>query len=488
MNSNEKEIRFVDIAARLLRSLKLLVSLVLVFALLGAAFGAYKGLNAEKNATVTADDVKKAETDLKKAEKDVTNAQKALDKRLDVEIPDAETKVERAELLIQRRQSYIDNSLYYSMDPFHRGVSRLTFYVETENEYNPNAPWMTVDPQASIVTAYTRIYSVDTEILDNIRTIMDTDAEIQYIRELISVTDVSDQFVEIVVYYDDAQVAESVVNYLYETLMDRLNGSVGNYSANIIGRFTGYEVDWAMNDSHATNEDNLFSAEQALSTSVENLQSLNDGVADLEQAITDAQTARTEAQKNLDKLRTEMEDSSVNAKNIFKRTVKYGVIFAVLGLLIGCAIVLFACLFDNRVQVLGDITSRFDIPVLGVLPREKKHLFEKTICRLEGESSIGMDAAASATAQSILSVIGEKSACLISSVGNSVSEKLSPYVGDKVKVCGNILEDAEAVKALKNYDTVILVEQRGSSELELIDAEIKRAETLGKSISGLVLI
>ena len=242
IKNSEIEIRISDLLASLLKAFKPILCLTLVLALLGGAWGVYKTIDAAKNPSVTEDDVKNAENAVKKAEDNLTNAEKSLTRLLEIEIPDAETKVVRAEQLVQRRQEYIDNSIYYAMNPFHRGVSRVTLFVDTDTEVNPNSPWMSVNPQSSIVIAYTRIYPFDSDILDNIRSIMKTDADLQYINELVSVSNVSNQFVEIRVYHEDAKVAESVVNYLYETLLDRLKGSVGDFSANVISRFTGYDV------------------------------------------------------------------------------------------------------------------------------------------------------------------------------------------------------------------------------------------------------
>ena len=92
MNNTETEIRFSDLYAMLLKSCKTIVCVVLIFAILGGCFGVYKGLNAAKTATVTEEDVEKAEKAVKTAQTKVTNAEKALDKLLNVTIPDAERK------------------------------------------------------------------------------------------------------------------------------------------------------------------------------------------------------------------------------------------------------------------------------------------------------------------------------------------------------------------------------------------------------------
>ena len=486
MDKKEIELRLADVLAIVLKAVKPVICIALAAALLLGAFGAYRALNAEKNATVTQNDLDFAAEDVERAAAAVTKAQRDLTKRLNIEIPDAETKVKRAEQLVERRRSYIDNSLYYALDPFNYGVSRLTFYIETDENISGN-PWNPVSPQSSIATAYTNIYSVDNEILNNVREIMNTDADIRYIRELVSVSNVSDQFVQITVYHTDAQVAQNVVDYLYDSLMERLNGSVGNFSANIIGRFTGYEVDWTMNENHALSEDNLVSAERALSDAEDNVTALNDGVSDLEKAIVDAETALSDAESALAKLQKKYDESKLNTANVLKRTLRYAVIGLVAGLIGGCLLAAAIGVFGRKLQNRSAVLSRYSFPIVGILPRPKKLLFGNLIRRLEGDPELSFEDAARATAQSLLGVSQGRRTCLVSTEGAAVIDELVPYIGKSVGVCGNILKDAEAVKALDDYDSVVLVERRGSSNLDAIENEVTRAKVLGKDILGCVL-
>ena len=57
----------------------------------------------------------------------------------------------------------------------------------------------------------------------------------------------------------------------------------------------------------------------------------------------------------------------------------------------------------------------------------------------------------------------------------------------KLAVCGDILRDPAAVKALADYDSVVLVEERESSRIDQIDGEVQQLKTLGKEILGVVL-
>ena len=487
MNNKEIELRIPDLVAMLLKGFRLILCLTLIAALLGGAYGVYSALNTDEKERITTEDVKNAEYAVTSAETAISSAEKALTKRLEIEIPEAERKMDRAEQLIQHRQEYLDNSLYYKMNPFERGVSRLTFYVETNFTVDPDVASIVEDPQTSIVLAYTSIYPFDSEILERVRAIMHTDAEKQYIEELISVSNIANRFVEIRVYHEDAQIAEQVVTYLYQTMLSRLKGSVAEHSANVIGTFTGYEVDWAMNDSHTTNEDSLISAERAWADAEESLQNLNNGITDLEQAIQDAKENLAEVQKKLEEVREAYRNTEPNLSNVAKKAAKYGAIGLIIGLILGCGIVLVFALFGGKIQNQSNVLNRYAFPLIGVLPRTKRVWFDKAIRKLEGEPIGDFEATAQATAQSLLSRIGERKVCLVSSESNSIAEKLAAYTEGRVTVLGNILKNPDAVKELSSFDGIVLVEQRGTSRVDLIDGEVLRAEALGKEILGIVL-
>ena len=121
-------------------------------------------------------------------------------------------------------------------------------------------------------------------------------------------------------------------------------------------------------------------------------------------------------------------------------------------------------------------------------PKKKRRWFEKTIRRLEGEPDQDYETAGRAAAQSLLSVIGQRKAALVSSEGKDLIRDIVPFVGDKIPVCGDMLKDADAVKAAEQYEGFVLVEAKGQSRLDQIDAEVRRIQALGKEVEGIVLL
>lgn len=480
MNNREIEIRIADLFAAVLKAAKPILCFALILALLGAGYGLRKANSYARTETGELEAVEKAQKLVETTELQLSLAERALERYNEVEYPNAEKKYEHAQMMVEQRQNYIDESIYQSLDPFNCGVSTLTFYIETEDiqiEADPNSPWLALDPRATIAMACTQVISQDDRILEKVQEIMGIHTEIRFVKELVSVSKVSDQFVEIRAYNQDANVAEKVVDYLYQTIIERLDGKVDPFTANVISRFTGYDVIWSMNDRQISNEDKLLSAERALTDAETRRQTLLDRSQEKEEAVSEAKDALKAAQSDL---------RNIRFKTQYPALI-YALAFLALGLVIGCFAAAFFAIVSSRLQNQSVVLSRYSFPILGVLPHGKKRWFAAKIRALEGDPETGRESAACVAAQNVMDVASGKKACLISTLGSGAAEEFAPYLNGKLAVCGDILRDPAAVKALADYDSVVLVEERESSRIDQIDGEVQQLKTLGKEILGVVL-
>lgn len=482
----ETEVRLADVFAMLLKAAKPILCVILIVGILGGGYGLYAATH--RKVKVTKDEVNAAQTEASVAKSAVAVAEQALKKRNEIAIPEAERKIKTGELLVERRTEYMENSLFQKLDPFNCGVSRLSFYVKTDFTAEPEVAGLLEDPRASVAMAYASVNAMDTEILDEVSRIMQTDAERKYVEELIKVENVNDRIVQITVYNNDPAIAEKIVQYIYKTFEKRMQESVAPHSAAVISTFTGYEVNWEIYDQQMLNEDNMSAAERALGNAQELLETMVAGVSEKEQAVETAKDAYEAAAKNAEKLKKQYENAALGTKSILKNGIKFGLIGLAAGLVLGCVGVLLYNLFNGKLHNQTEVKIRYAFPLLGVIPREKKRWFETTVRKLEGESLGTHEAGAQATAQSVLARVGDRSVCLISSLGGDAAEQLAAYTDGKTPVCGNILTDAEAVKALTAYDGVVLVERKGKTRIDQIDSEVQRVKALGKEVVGVVLL
>lgn len=478
MKNKEVEIRLADLFAAPLKSVRFVLCFALIFALLGGAFGLRVAKNLKRTETGAFEVVEKDERAVELANTQLAAARRALERYDEVEIPSSQIKIDQAKSIVAQRRDYLERSLYQSIDPFNCGVSTLTFYIDAEQTVDPDSPWLVSDPRAAIAMACTQISAMDDEILAKVQSLVGTETEARFLKEIVAVSTVSDQFVKIQVVHEDAATAEKVVNYLYEKILERIGDSMGEFSARVISRYTGYDVDWTMNDRQNSNEDKLLEAEQALTEAEAARQTL---LNEREQR----EDAAGKASRALEKAKRELRLTKLKAG---QPVAVYGLIFLLGGLVLGAAAAAFGSLVSGRLQSQSSAQLRYAFPILGILPNGKRKLFARAIRRLEGDPETDFDSAARVAAQNILKLSEGKKVCLVSSLGGPAAELLAPSLGGRLAVCGDILRDPEASKTLDACEGAVLIERRGESRVDQIDGEVLRLEALGKEILGIVLL
>ena len=427
MEKKEVELRISDLAAALLKRVKPILCITLAAILLAGGFGAYKAKNSK--------------------------ASQASDKQIEI----AEMLREGKRKKVAHYEQYIENSVYYNMDYLHRGECCLTIYIDSGFKVDPEIATIVTDPQASIVSAYTRIFLHDSDLIEEIKKMMDLEIEDEYLFELIDVAGITERIVRITVLNDNLEAAEKAAYYLYESLYSRTSEQVADHDANIIAAFTGYELDEDMYTKQTT-------------------------------VNSDYKTTRSEyisANSDLKALKNTRIQASAAAT--LKSAAKYAAVGLIGGLVAACLLFLLVAAFSGKVQNQYEVQSRYPFPVIGVLPRSRKVWFDRWIRKLEGEPIGEPETLAQATAQSLAACAGERKIGLVSTVGSAVPEKLVKDTDEKVQWCGDLLREAEAVKALAGVDGVVLVETRGKTRKDLMDSEVLRAKMLGKEIVGVIL-
>ncbi len=485
MISNTTEIRISDMLAMLLKAFKRILCLVLILVFLGAAYGAFSF--AKERPQVTQEDIEIAEQEVARSERALALAQNSLSFRKTVAIPGAQDKVERIERMILQLQDYTKSSIYYRMNPFHRGAARLRFAVEPNDTASTTTAGSLEDSRTGIVIAYTQMYPFDLETVEQVLSIMDIEASVQYINELISITsDENYHTVEVCVFYDDLHTAEQVVGYLYDTITVQAKETMPVHQVTILTTYTGYEADWSLNEKQVLCETSLADAEKALLEANESYDTLRKQKTE-EEAVTSAVNDLNAARKDLKNAKYSYSNNLPSLQNIARRAIRFGVIGGVVGLLLGSFFALAAGLFGGIIQNQNEVISRYSFPLIGILPRAKKVWFNRSIQKLEGEPIGDANEITQATVQSLLSRVGERSVCLISTSNSAAVRKLAAYTDDRVKVLDSITNSAEAVKEIAKYDGIVLVEERGKSRIDLVDVEVLRAQALNKEILGIVL-
>lgn len=476
MEEKERVVRVSDIFALLLKKYKIVILFALLAMLLGCARGLYKSYLAKNNTNSIDLILTEAKDNITEAESGLARAKNDLNIHLSRTIPDTETDIGRTREIMQQLRNYTQNSLYFSMDALNCGMSRLTFSMGTGSSSDSDR-----------VTSYASAIIFDEQVLSQIRDILGVDTDLSYVRELLSVSDEGGGFFTIHVVFNNPELAEQAVDCLYDALIAGMKTTRNLPQFTVVSRFTGYEVNREMSEKHNAIEDELLSLNRTIVDLNEMLKELNEQTEDLENNVRTAEDTLNKAQSALSSLRASYPNDIATSKGALRLAEHFGLIFFVAGLAVGIIAVLFGGFLSGKLNSRNDILSLFSYPIISVIPRKKRYLFEKTIRRLEGDPIVDYDSGLKTAAQSLLSVAGKKNTCLVYSSSSDIAENVSAATEGKINVCGNILENASAVKALEKYDSVVFVEQRGLSRIDLISGEIKLAEAMRKEIIGFIL-
>ena len=481
------EYRIKDLVAMLLKAFRPILCTTLVFALAGGCLGLYRSINPSQFVSISSADIDEARDDVALAEAKLQEAENTLSRRVEIEIPDAETLVIHAQQLVNSRQDYIDNSLYYALNPFHCGVSTHLLSLSSEKGNMTSESDSKINLKVLVDDAKAQLFSESSEEIKQLRSILKTDAEAFYIEEIITLSAVSNQTIEITVYNADSTTAADAVEYLIEKMTTLLTGKIPQLTLDDVDYYTGYEINWNIYNRNQESKEKLISAEQMLTSARETLYSFNIGTEKLELAVESAKAELETQQNNQAQLQRQLANSRFSLRSLVKWTLLFAVLFLLIGLFFASFIAIISATVSGKVQNQNMIQSYYDIPLLGVLPPKTSRPFEKTIRKLEGESMLDYSSATSAIAQTMLAVIGDRSVGLISSLGNEEAEVFLPFIAGRTQICGDIIRDQNAEKALISKDSVILVEKKGRSTLSMIDLEIQRTKALNKELLGIIL-
>lgn len=489
MNNDERVLRLSDLLSILLRNLKSIVCITLVFALLGSAYAFTKAHHSDQSAAVQTQtkNIDELETRyaLSSHADEIANGIMACyeEKRLSA----LWDRIDSANDNINKMGDYLAASPITSLDPYNCSVADVSLLIrDNANNFTDERSrvlFNTGDRAAAVISS---ICTLDTSVLEKTRQILGIDSDLCYVQQLVNVFN-DNGVVHIRIYSDNLDAAEKAIDNLYGTVVDRLHSTDTGFSFEKIGRYSGNIVDVKLQerknaqsaeyDKASAELRNAESALFALDTELESFQSAaslaSERSASAKQELEAAQIALTQP------------EAVAQPAGLSVRTIALA---TVLGLFVGCFAVLSYELFSVKLNSQSELLRHYSFPLLGLLPSKKKWLFDKTIRRLEGETGADYETAARAAAQALLSVSESRSVCFVSSLGKETASTLLPYLDCRLSVCGDILSDPDAVKSLSSFDSIILVEQRGRSNLSLIDSEVLRAKALGKDILGIVLL
>ncbi|MGI6071391.1 MAG: hypothetical protein ACOX75_00050 [Lachnospiraceae bacterium] len=442
----EQRITFKNICTSCLKSAGLLLVMMILFGAAGVAFGAY----SYRKAALVIDEKSKDYV----GPEDVAAYEEKLSK--------LETDTVKQEKIVTTQENYKKASIYYNIDPYDAGDYMMMFYVDSGYVVKTDSNYQTPDRTNSIIAAYNKLFAYDGAMLDGIADILGEKVARKYILELINIESMGNNIVALSVVHSDVDMAGEIAHYLFNTMHEKINDTVCPHKTEMIIDAGIYEINDAVKKNRESVDAKIAAAEKKIQSNKENIQKLKENPP----VLTEAKISR---------------------EDMTKKAVLFGVIGIVLGLIVGGIIAVLRVSLSTKLQGADYVPLKYNLPLLGMFPSEKKRLFDQSIRRLENDPKMSFDEAGAIISANIAAIAGDRRLVLVSSGDQSVLEKLSAVIRPEVAVAGNVLNSASAIKTLLEADGAIIVEERFKADTENIDAELDRLVALGKEVVGIII-
>ncbi|MBR3436912.1 MAG: hypothetical protein IKG97_04070 [Lachnospiraceae bacterium] len=445
MNNTETE-RIIDLRIlffRVLKRWRLMLLLLVLGMILGAAFSYLQGRKASGNAKEA---IQKYETQKAANEQAVKEAQEALDSY----------------------QRYLDGTLIARLDPQNvpTAEARIVVSAVASDETSPNA--------ATIVTNGIRYiaFSIDSslkadETYAKISAL--TGTEDRFLREMITLSsNYTAGMIDLTVCYPDLETAQAIRELLTEragSVSQGLNPEgIASYKVESFNGYTGRTV----NNSFNTTKTNFPKNLAALTTNLNNAKTALDGLS--------------------------YPNVGVKLSGLLKFAVLFGAIF----LIAGIVIVALRLLFPHKILSSGDAEQSLGVPVLadyGSLTVKHKGGLDKWILRhLEGKT-FGLDTDGHAKVVRVLTenaLQNTDKLILLSAAEDEgvekVTESLVKALPDlKVEAMKSVLNDPARISELKEGSSVMLVEKLEKAQRSAIASELELVKNRRADVKGLIL-
>lgn len=390
--------------------------------------------------------------------------------------------IERTEAALVQQKEYNESSVLMKIDPYNEWCGSIDFYVETDYQILPSMSVQNPNPAVQIVQVYST-YITNGELYQYIIERMETPVEIRYLRELLSATtDSSNYLIHFMVRGVSSEGCRELLTLIEEGLRAKqteIAESVSDYKLLTTNNSIYSQINYDLEQSQ---KDNL-------------------------QAITDYSNSL--ATKKLEQLEWERDEKELEEPVLdVADAVKEGIKWAVLtGLVLAVLVVMF--------YGIGYILSKFvqdrdEFDGWGVyvaeLPRTYKKRAFSWADRLVGKWFLGnvnageYEARLAATAKQVGEEVKRKVPAVewkLVLVGDMKKAEMESLAAEMQKaqaakdvqfvVAGNPLLEAAAIDTILEADGILFVARQEYTKRETLYQIKEQVQGLGKQIAAVIL-
>ena len=471
-NNDEMEIDLIQLFLLCVRKWKTIILTALVLAVVLAGFKGAKGLADLRSTTETVDE---ADAEVEKEQYEA--AKTAYDEQIRL-----------FDDMIADNISYKENSILLNLDPNNYFSVSATYYISTDYRIMPGETYQDRDYTDDVIQAY-MLYLKSNDCLSFVQGKLTDKLSLRSLKELINVTQNS-RIISVEVVGDSSGRVSEIVEALNEAVMlhkTKVSDSVYVHEISLIDKTKAGNVSGtdAESDEYSANGDAGYvnSRQSEFSAQLNDLISRRAAAADRKATLTEPKAT----------------DSSQSMKDLLKTCIKFGVLGGVAGVFLAAFFICMKAIIADTVNNASEVTRLFGIRVFGDY-KEKKS--SNRLSNMIYKMSYG-DATAdkadfikvlTANIDAYITAFKDKEIREIALVGRLKTEDMKELVSsvngsgtaEVLKLAGDILTDAEAIRTINDKKYAIVAVDRNTSKNDL-RKQLEKLQGLEKTVIGAVL-
>lgn len=448
-----------ELAAIVVRRGRLIVILTLIFALLLGCRQAYSQISKSRS----------EENSPEKIEERYQKALEAYGKNKE----DLEKKLSKAKRQLESQRTYNAESLLLEIDPYNKAVTTVNFSLTDVDEDAFNQVFrLESTPVDFIISKIQSQYVILWNSLD-LRTALKggTYGSIQdkYLREVVTLSRMDGGGLTLKAYAASEAESRRLADAAYACLLEsRSVISEGSYRHDftILSNVTKILID---QDLESTQQ----SALDKIETYENDIESLT---------------------KQLEDLKEPERETGTSVSAMVKSTVKFAVLGAAVGLVMGVTLIMASYIFRNRAETSRQLEEGLSVPFLGSIARPAG-LWNRLADRILGERCWpDEDQALAYISASAGALLPESGGVLVVSSLPLAEESVRPVIkalenrGRTVRFVGAAGRSPETAEALRACGCAVLAERTGSTHWNDVTELAALAKSLDKPLSGFVTV
>ncbi len=385
------------------------------------------------------------------------------------------------------QKDYLNQSVVMQLDPYHIVTGTISYYVEGGEQ------------TGSVIAAYStfissgrlaeEMYAIDADIpVEDLRYLISfnnsTNETYKIEDKLVSPVLSDGSVFQIQIRMPDNELVENYLKRVKEIMVEyasQLQTEVAEHKLTELACVQSEMADADMQEYQST-------MRSAYATSVRNLQTLQTEFKTLQGA-------------------QDVHDAIASPENPVSSSIKFGVLGLLLGAFLSCIVLLLLYLLGGKLQDIGEFKEEFGMPLLGIvrISGNKRKIFsviDSWVFHLRGGiyAKVTFEEQIKIAAANVRTAItnnfhdkGTKRIMLSGTMSKKDADALCLRLASEIPEASlssynQILFQSSALKELENYDGILFLEKRGTSDSSFIMQEKKIALDRDVRVLGTVVV